>query len=405
MMFGSFTDDEDYFESDASDDEPYLSLKEEIRQGNLHAVREALDSGADPNEYDTDTGNYTVLHWAAGMTDEDNLEEVGARNRGKFAKEDRVRIVRLLLDRGATAWGIWWQQNFFGDHTGQRTWDLTEVQEVQDLLQTSCVQQVLQKIRRGDEDLSNEAKSGGLIAAAALNDVDALREIYRSGAEVDNDSCDVTALSTASARGNIEAVRVLVQECGASVHHDINQYGRTALNCAAENDHDAIVEFLLNRGANPFTVQENMGPVAMQVDNAETLAILLRAMEDKILREIVVEDGNEYYSVARKVHYFKLVFDVFIARGYNEGIQTLISRNIRLPPNSLQTAVAFGQLDTLELLLAEGALRNYDATLKCNFYGPGSCMPDESVVCQCQQRLEATCAASLEWAQLADREE
>lgn len=61
----------DYYDSDCSSGEPYFVLKEEVRRGNYTAVLEALDAGKDPNERDSEIGDYNLLHWAAGMTDEE----------------------------------------------------------------------------------------------------------------------------------------------------------------------------------------------------------------------------------------------------------------------------------------------------------------------------------------------
>ena len=169
------------YDSESSDGEPCLTLKEEVRIGDYFAVEAALEAGSNPNDCDDD--NYTLLHWAAGMTDPDNLDEVNAKSRSNL--NSRRRIVTLLLDRGAIAWHIWWRQEFFGNHEGQRVWDLTTDKTTIICLKKTCVSQVIGMIRDSSShsagangrrttslDLSTEGKCSGLIAAALLNMVD-----------------------------------------------------------------------------------------------------------------------------------------------------------------------------------------------------------------------------------------
>ena len=117
--------DSDYYDSDHSDGEPYLQLIEDVRHGRYTAVLEALDQGSNPNDRDDDHGGYTILHRAAGLTDEDSLEEIGTKK--PWNMPQRRQIVRLLLDRGAIAWSVWFRQDFL-HHTGCQAWDLTSDQ-------------------------------------------------------------------------------------------------------------------------------------------------------------------------------------------------------------------------------------------------------------------------------------
>lgn len=385
----------DYYTSDESDDEPCLHLKEQVRQGNYNAVRIALEKGADPNDSDQDSGDYTLLHWAAGLTDEDNLREVGACKGTTMTV--RKRIVELLLERRADPWCIWWKQCFSSTH-GQRPWNLTGDSDTVYLIQRICLSRAVERIREGKaNELSYQVKSGSLVAASALNDPDVIRDLYRAGADVDDDSCDITALGVASARGNLEAVLALLDDCHAS--------DPSALEIAAGNGRHAIVQVLLDKGADPFRETEYGHHVAFVADGADVLDTILTHMHmgiQVVVDRIGKEDLESRMAAAtREATLFKVAFHVFIACGYSEGIRTLLRVGLQAPPNALQTAVSFGQIDTLEFLLAEGALRTYNAEEMVHYYGRGDRRPRRTVVLECQRRLTETIAASDRWAQLA----
>lgn len=112
-----FDSDYDYDSDDYSDGEPHLILREEVREGDYNAVSTSLNLGSNPNDCDCEHGNYTILHWAAALTDPDNFEE--ARTYTIDNIEDRRKIVTVLLQHGANSSAIWWQQQFLGNHDGQ----------------------------------------------------------------------------------------------------------------------------------------------------------------------------------------------------------------------------------------------------------------------------------------------
>ena len=63
----------DYYDSEESNGKPCLTLLEEIWRGDYVSALTALDSGSDPNDTDFSHGGYTLHHWAAEMTDRENL--------------------------------------------------------------------------------------------------------------------------------------------------------------------------------------------------------------------------------------------------------------------------------------------------------------------------------------------
>ena len=86
-------------------------------------------------------------------------------------------------------------------------------------------------------------------AAARAGDVDAIRGHLANGAELEqrDEQLTVTALSTASIMGQLEAVRALLDQ-GADAN-TLNGDGGTALHGAAFFGHDQIAKLLLEHGA------------------------------------------------------------------------------------------------------------------------------------------------------------
>lgn len=383
--------DSDY--SDYSDGEPYLSLKEEVRRGDVDAVREALDGGgANPCEVDQDHGNYTLLHWAVGMTDEDGAKEVGASELDSSI-DQRREIVRVLLRHGANAWPVWWHEDFINVQ-GRRAWDLTEDSETRRFVLEACVDQTLTAICQ-DKDTPHAMKASGFCAASILGRTDALRAIFDSGnIEVDNDSCDYTALSEASASGSDDTVVFLVQECGADINHEYDDGGRTALWNAAQCGHISTVDLLIKFGADPLSYCNFMGLLVVWVDSEEVRQLLFQATLERLPR-----DPSET-TMFQQRHYMKRSFEMFITFGIIEGLEALFHAGAEAPPDSLQMAVAFGQADALECLMAHGALGTYDVKERAHFYGSGEREPTTDSVLDCQERLEQSLAAREEFQRL-----
>ena len=68
-----------------------------------------------------------------------------------------------------------------------------------------------------------------------------------------------------------------------------------------------------------------------------------------------------------------ILFHIFIAFAHTEGLCGLLNAQAVIPPNLLQAAVAYGQKEALESLLAEGAPTTYHACEQTvHFYGSSS---------------------------------
>lgn len=162
-----------------------------------------------------------------------------------------------------------------------RVWDLTSNSIVIEMIQQSYIDQVLSAINGSSETETpslcsilniNAMLSGGLIAAAALNRVDAIVEIANSGANV-NSNRGKTPLEVASGKGNMNAVSILVEQFGATLDG-------SALMAATRNSHANVVEFLLDKGADPVEELDDyfMGPTPMSAPSAEVSSVFFHSI-------------------------------------------------------------------------------------------------------------------------------
>lgn len=281
---------------------------------------------------------------------------------------------------------------------------MTEDVTTKEAVQLKCVEQVLQLISSQAEEVSIESKNAAIIAAAAMNKTDAIQLLFEAGADVDDNTCDVTALSEAASKGNFQAVQVLLNHCKATVVHDIDQNGTTALRLASDAAHQDVVEYLLEKGADPFHENYCCSPLPMFAGSRPVLKILLANMLQKVASALqsfpVIVSNYGGPSRCGRID-LNVAFDVFIAHGHVEGLLTLLRQNVPCPSDALQLAVAFGQIEVLELLLAEGAWKTFDKKKERNFYGCEENRPLESMVRDAELRLEDTLSAVQKWDQMS----
>jgi ankyrin repeat protein len=117
--------------------------------------------------------------------------------------------------------------------------------------------------------------------AAYRNDVDILAQLIEQGQDIEEKVYDdvdtvvqVTALMIAAERGNVEAVRFLVQ-AGADLENQ-NEYGGTALMCAAYRALIEMVTLLIDLGANVnVSTSATALNCAVQSEDVETVKVLL----------------------------------------------------------------------------------------------------------------------------------
>ena len=93
-----------------------------------------------------------------------------------------------------------------------------------------------------------------LLAATRKGDLAAVKELLDKGADVNMKTrYDSTPLFFACERGHFEIVKLLVAR-GANVNVKDNFYNATAIGWAQSKQRDAIVEFLIDKGADPSDI-------------------------------------------------------------------------------------------------------------------------------------------------------
>ena len=96
---------------------------------------------------------------------------------------------------------------------------------------------------------SKVASDGGIIEAAARGDLDGLRRLVEAGAKPDEGDYDQrTAMHLAAAEGNLDVVRCLVEELGASLSR-VDRWGGTPLDDAIRSKHHGVTKWLQGLGA------------------------------------------------------------------------------------------------------------------------------------------------------------
>lgn len=403
--------------------QPCLYLGEAVREGNLAVVQEQLGNGANANDVDHDLGGCTILHWAAAFTDEEVLIDESLDP--YVLRSDRRAIVKALLDHEAVASCIWWKEEF-ARTVARRPVDMTGDEETKLILYRASLDQALASIEDSGsgpdtsiqvDDLATcfesihftsseywdnrEIMSAGLHAAAALNKVAEIVTLVHAGADVNNDLCDETALSVASSRGCLEAVRILVETYRTSIDKAIDQNGSTAIQVAilrleestvsgqplAQHEElihlqESVVRFLLEKGADPFQTTWNIGPLTMLTHSSTVIDMIHSIMLDVLLSDAF----RQHPSYDEKL---KTAFDSFVMKGDVHRLRALLREGCSPPSDCLQRAVAFGRRDVLEVLLGHNALDTYDGSIEVNFYGSWTNKPTNEVVLECRVLLES----------------
>jgi len=122
-------------------------------------------------------------------------------------------------------------------------------------------------------------KQGGLIPDAAAGDMDSVKELLSSGADVnERNSRGMTALMAAAHKGNMELAKLLVEK-GANVNARSNK-GSTPLMAAVQSGNKELVKFLLDSGADA-NAKEELGLNAFQFASMKNQQELMALLRDK----------------------------------------------------------------------------------------------------------------------------
>lgn len=111
----------------------------------------------------------------------------------------------------------------------------------------------LQKLIQEGADLNSSTavcRTRPILNAAANENPDVLRTLLVDGPRLDVSNWYGTALHCAAERGRIENVVTLL-EAGLLVDLQEENFGRTSLHCAVQEEYWAVAQLLLDHGANP----------------------------------------------------------------------------------------------------------------------------------------------------------
>lgn len=399
----SFYDSDYDCDSEYSNGEPYLPMMEEVRRGELSAIQEALvQRRLNPNARDDD---YSLLHWAAGHTDTDNLEWYRLDSDNIAARTD---IVRELLNYGANVNTVWVREEIGGQEI-LTPMNMTDDAGVVRMLREASVQQALTTQQTSTEYEKKMHLAIGLLSAAALGRTEECSSFCRQGADVNENFYDETALGEAAKGGHLSTIQTLVEEFGANVNTqtDINRQ-TTPLYFAVVHGHEEVVEYLLEQGANPLQERPYSGGMSkyacteggtMGLEDvvlpvrSRIIERILSASVDKVKSEVAIKedyDANHWRHTAQWRDYSWTLMEC-VRHGYIDGIEQLVANpKFKLPPTCLQLAVAVGERATLVYLLKCGALTTYNAKgEEQRWYGYHQFKPSEEAVQSCKETLSA----------------
>ena len=258
-------------------------------------------------------------------------------------------------------------------------------------------------------------QTGGsrLHIAAAMGNVDQVRDLLDDGAQIDEAKDDgTTALHSAATMGHAEVVRVLVEEgswveatgnsgatplmMAASMGHigavkalldgganpdTVHNYGKsTALHFAAEVGRDDVVQELCKRGANVEARKVTGGTAlhsAADANQPGTVKVLVEDCEADVNR-LLMKDTTPLYLAAQRgftevvVMLLSLGADanyvmprgtsstqmIHLSEGVNEGFYPVKNTELGNGATALHAAVENGHYDAAKVLLEAGAVQS-----------------------------------------------
>uniref|UniRef100_A0A8R1DG54 ANK_REP_REGION domain-containing protein n=1 Tax=Caenorhabditis japonica TaxID=281687 RepID=A0A8R1DG54_CAEJA len=191
-------------------EEKNTPLMEACREGHADVVKVLLSRGADVNATNPDLGD-TPCSLAAGG--------------------GHISILKMLMEKG-------------GDLAGGQTSPIVEAAQEG---QVETVQFILAHCRTVPQDQLSRA----LVVAAERGSFPIVLELVRSGADLNFEQEDRTALMRAAKGDHFEIVQLLVTK-GASINYKSSKNDATALLLACSEGNTDIAQFLIRNGADPM---------------------------------------------------------------------------------------------------------------------------------------------------------
>lgn len=225
---------------------------------------------------------------------------------------------------------------------------------------------------------TNDAASRALNDAIRNGDVEKVKQAIANGADVNRKEYGATVFMEACRKGNIDIVRLML-DSGAEVDPDAYA-GSSPLTYAAQSGHTAIVELLLSRGAQlePKGDYESALHIAAEKGYRETVEFLIAkganldnstSGKSMIVRTLMYRKSNAMILLlvgnGASIHAFgeygKSLFDYAIQEKQTELVKLLLERGADVNERDargmtpLIRAVWSGNLDMVRLLVEKGA--------------------------------------------------
>ena len=188
-----------------------------------------------------------------------------------------------------------------------------------------------------------------LVRAVKISDVDRVRTLMYANVNVNEKNyAGITPLTIAAEKGNMEIIKMLVED-GKAVVNDASSYGVTPIISAAAAGNTEVVAYLVKHGAD-VTAKDDLGKTALiyasGTDNAKLISNLIAL--DNTAVNLPDNAGNTPLIYAAQ-------------KGLNNNVKVLLSHgamvNYRNPAtglSALSAAAAEGHSDTARLLVRTG---------------------------------------------------
>jgi ankyrin repeat protein len=254
--------------NDAASDGANALLIATVR-GHADLARSLLDEGADAN---ADTAGFTALHWAAGTWETYLTGMFGIQNNPLSGlQHGKLELVRALLAHGADpnarlrkAPPRYGYLDLRLNLAGATPFFLAAMAADREVMQ-------LLVDRGGDPLIATDEHTTPLMAAAGVGRTEGVSPVTESGA--------------------IEAVKLTLQLGGKVT--DTNALGNTALHGASYLGWNALIQFLVDNGANVNAInRQRETPLLIAEGKAERLSLAIMIHEDTaaLLRKLGADE-------------------------------------------------------------------------------------------------------------------